>query len=535
MKPKGMARAKDPKVGPKAQRSQRDAKTGFDDSCNSSLGLRELQVSGFYFAHLAFFARKSLKGFCQLLMPFMLIFSIHPPALANDTPKLTDFARMMPLTLSGTGALHELPLPAEVYTGSQRADLGDLAVFNGAGEIVPFTLVQPPPAGTAVEGRRLSLFPLSGGTRLQQGNLNMQVRTDEHGAIVNLISSPGGATQAAVTTYIVDANGLDRTVNGFDFELQSGGNQYIGSVRVAISDDLQHWQDHASGALAILTATSQQLSRSRIEFPAVKSRYFRLTVCPEQGIPFITSVSARLESPLAAPGRAAGRYFITPVKDHAGDYLVQTAGRMPVDRVRLIFEEVNSLAGVTFFSRTDNKSPWIERGSGTFYRLRRDSSVVESASLDIAPTRDREWLIRIRQSGSALGERLTMFEAGWQPQRLIFAARGEPPFRLAFGSARIGEENLRDDSISAGLATWEKQQIKPLPALAGTSVESGGRNALRPTIPASTWHKLLLWGALLSGVLILARMAWKLGREMGFGDSRKKTSENEHPVVEKGE
>ena len=173
-------------------------------------------------------------------------------------------------------------------------------------------------------------------------------------------------------------------------------------------------------------------------------------------------------------------------------------------------------------SRTDNKSPWIERGSGTFYRLRRDASVVESASLEIAPTQDREWLIRIRQPGSTPGERLPMFEAGWQPQRLIFAARGEPPFRLAFGSARIGDESMRDDSIAAGLATWEKQQIKPLPALAGPSVESGGRNALRQRIPATTWRKLLLWGALLGGVLLLARMAWKLGWEMGLDDSQKK-------------
>lgn len=492
---------------------------------------RLLNPAAVFVASLRSLRKTGPRGlFITLILHAMLL----SPAYGADTLSLTDFARTIPLTLSGTGALHELLLPAEVYSGSRRADLGDLAVFNGAGEIVPFTLVQPPPAGTAVEGRKLPLFPLSGGTRLQQGNLNMQVRTDEHGTIVNLASAPGGATQAAVTTYIVDASSLERTVNGFDFELQPAGKEYIGTVRVAVSDDLQHWQEHASGALATLAAGNQQLSRSRIEFPGVKSRYFKLTVCPEQGVPAITAVSARLESPLAAPDRATARYFITPVKDHAGDYLVQTAGRMPMDRVRLIFEEINSLAGVTFFSRSDDKSPWTERGSGTFYRLRRDSSVLESAALEIAPTRDREWLLRIRQPGGALGNRLPMFEVGWQPQRLIFAARGEPPFRLAFGSLRIGEANMRDDSIAAGLATWEKQQIKPKQALAGTSVESGGKKALRPAIPAATWRRLLLWVALLSGVLLLARMAWKLSREMGLDTSQKKAAENASHVVEKG-
>jgi len=475
---------------------------------------------------------RTILVFSRYFIFLILHVTLLSPAYGADTPpSLADFARTIPLTLTGNGALHELPLPAEVYTGANRSDLGDLAVFNGGGEIVPFTLVQPHPAATVVEGRRLPLFPLSGNTRRQNGNLSMQVRTDEHGAIVNLTTMPGGSTQAAVTTYVVDASSLERTVNGFDFDLKPGGKEYVGSLRIETSDDLQHWQEHACGALATLAAGSQQLSRSRIEFPAVKSRYFRLTVGPDKGMPVITAVTARLESSLAVPGRATARYFITPVKGQAGDYVVRTGGRMPVDRVRLLFDDLNSLAGVTFFSRTDDKSPWLERGSGTFYRLRRDSSVVESASLEIVPTPDREWLIRIRQPGNDLGERLPMFEVGWQPQRLIFAARGEPPFRLAFGSARIGEDNMRDESIAAGLATWEKQQIKPLPALAGESVESGGKNALRPTIPATTWRQLLLWSALCSGVLLLARMAWKLSREMGLDDNHKNPPEKDNPVV----
>lgn len=128
-----------------------------------------------------------------------------------------------------------------------------------------------------------------------------------------------------------------------------------------------------------------------------------------------------------------------------------------------------------------------------------------------------------------------MLEVGWQPRELIFTARGEPPFRLAFGSTRSGENNLRDDTVAAGLAAWEKLQIRPLPAKAGASVESGGKKALRKSIPATTWRKLLLWGALLSGVLLLARMAWKLSREMGLDEAQKKEAGKECPMEEKVE
>lgn len=475
-------------------------------------------------------------GLRTIIIPLILHVVLLSPAYGADSvPQLSDFARMIPLTLSGSGALHKLPLPAEVYSGAQRADLGDLAVFNGAGEIVPFTLVLPSPAASILERRQLPLFPLSIGARRQPGNLSMQVRTNEQGAIVNLTTSQGGATPAAVTTYIIDASSLERTVNGFDFELKPEGADYVGSVRVAISDDLQHWQEHACGALATLASGTQQLSRSRIEFAAVKARYFRLTVDPGEGVPRIAAVSARLVSALAPPERSTARYFMNPVKDQTGDYLVKTGGWMPVDRLRVVLSDDNSLAGVTFFSRTDNGNPWIERGSSTFYRLRRDSSLVESASLEIAPTTDREWLLRIRQPGSAPGGRLPMLEVGWQPRELIFAARGEPPYRLAFGSSRSGENNLRDDTVAAGLAAWEKLQIRPLPAMAGASVESGGKNALRSTIPATTWRKLLLWGALLSGVLLLARMAWKLSREMGLDEAQKKEAGKECPMEEKVE
>ncbi|NVN93191.1 MAG: DUF3999 family protein, partial [Desulfuromonadales bacterium] len=157
-----------------------------------------------------------------------------------------------------------------------------------------------------------------------------------------------------------------------------------------------------------------------------------------------------------------------------------------------------------------------------FYRLRRDAGLVESAPLEIQPTSDQEWLVRVRQPGSNLGSVLPCLEVGWRPHRLLFTAHGEPPFRLAYGSARIGDDSLRDDTLALSLTTWEHQRIKPFPALAGASQESGGRHALRPRIPAATWRNLSLWGALLLGVSLLAGMAWRLFKELGLGGTQKK-------------
>lgn len=481
--------------------------------------LRSLRETffGFTFANLAGFARDRLSRMCHAVSILLTIVTISTSALADDSPNVNDFARMMPLTLSGTGALYELLLPTEVYNLSTRRDLGDVALFNGAGEIVPFTLLQPSPVKASATGQQLPLFPLSALPHTPSGNIAMQVRTDNSGAIVTLNTASGTAHGAPVTSYIVDAVALNRPVNGFDIGLTPAASGFIGTLRVESSDDLQQWQQHNTvGAVATLSAGEQRLNRNRIEFPAVQARYFRLCISPAQGVPRIDNVTPRFESLQPTQRRETARYVITPVTGKSGEYLARSNGYMPVDRLRLIFPDENSLAGVNILSRNDDKSPWIERGCGTFYRLRREAAVVESGALEIAPTTDRQWLIRVHPSGGGLGNRLPQLEVGWQPHRLIFAARGDAPFCLAYGSAHTGQITLRDDSITSGLAEWEKQQIKPLPAQAGPSLESGGRQALKPRIPATTWRKVMLWGALLSGVLVLAWMAWRLVREMGL-------------------
>ncbi len=457
----------------------------------------------------------------RLILSLLFLLTATATVQAAETPTQQDFARMMPLMLSDSGALHETPLPTEVYAAVERRDLGDLAVFNGAGEIIPFTLLQPAPVKAAATGQKLPLFPLGSPAQKQPGNIAMQVRTDEHGAIVTLNTASGTVSGAPITGYIVDASALDRRISGFDVGLTPAAQGFVGTLRVETSDDLLEWRQHGSGAVATLSSGNLLLNRNRIDFPPIQARYFRLSLCPEQGVPRIDSVTPRFETFQTAQRRETARYLLAQVKGKNGEYLAQSGGYMPVDRLRLDFPAENSLAGVTILSRQDDKSPWIERGCGTFYRLRRDATVIESGAVEIAPTADRQWLIRVHPSGGGLGSRLPQLEVGWQPHRLIFAARGEAPFRLAYGSARTDNDTLHDDSIAASLADWEKQQIRPLPAKAGPSVESGGKQALKPRISATTWRKVLLWSVLSLGVMLLAGMVWRLVKEMGLSDAQK--------------
>ena len=57
-----------------------------------------------------------------------------PALAAAEQPR--DFAYGIPLQTSGQDPLQQLALPRAVYEGVVHADLADLRVFNGAGEVV---------------------------------------------------------------------------------------------------------------------------------------------------------------------------------------------------------------------------------------------------------------------------------------------------------------------------------------------------------------------------------------------------------------
>lgn len=458
------------------------------------------------------------RFFLTILLSLLCCTSAH----ADGEPQLSDFARTMPLSFSPGGAIYELSLPVEVYRWTRSHGLYDVAVFNGRGEVVPFALVTQAAVHTDVAVHPVPVFQLAGDQRESGGNVAVQIRTDGLGAIVNLNTAAVRGMSQPVTGYLIDASSLDKPVAGFDLDLTSTVTNYLGTVRIEVSDDLHQWRYHSSGAVATLTADGKHFAQQRIEFPAVKAKYFRLV--PEQNAQAlrVSGAAARLNSPVATPARNSSDFVIHSVRGKRGEYLVETDGFMPIDRLRLRFADDNSVAGVTFLSRSDDKSPWCVRACGTFYRLQRDGRVVESPPLEIQPTSDRHWLIKVQHPGGGFGSSLPRMEVCWLPHRLIFTARGAGPFRLAYGSGRTGLDALRDDAIMATLVTWEKDNIKPATATAGPSSESGGKAVLREHIPAATWKRLLLWGALLLGVLLLARMAWHLGREMSLVDANKK-------------
>jgi hypothetical protein len=329
-----------------------------------------------------------------------------------------------------------------------------------------------------------------------------------------------------VVGYFVDLSNLDRALRAIDFDWQAVPDGFAGKIRIDASEDLGSWTTLVSAApLVSLEMAGQRLQQKRVELPQHKVKYLRLSWAHGSGAaPEITS----------ARGEPVGRIVEAPREwlpfdsmkgGKPGEYLFDLRGHLPVDRVRLQLPEVNTVVQVELLARDKSDAPWRPVARGVAYRLRRDGSEITSPELQTGVVTERYWLLRVDQRGGGIGSGVPKMETGWVPASLVFAARGAPPFQLAYGSreakpASYAIETLIPGYRDAGGAkiraakTGAQQTVNPSGAQALAQRELGGEAQLREKID---WKRWSLWGALVLGVLVLGFMAWRLMCQMNGG------------------
>lgn len=444
---------------------------------------------------------------------FLLLFLTNT-ATAKD-PSLKYFAYGMRLDVAGKDALYETPLPLAAYQGSISGNLDDLGVLNGEGEIVPF-MVRRPPAEIAAarETRTLPMFPLPGDPDRKLAGLSLQVRKDRTGSIVN-VTTDGAVSTRKVVAYLLDASLLDRPVAALEVELQPLAEGTVIKITVESSNDLEHWTTMVAGATIIrLRYGDRSLERRSIELEPVRAKYFRLSSPDSFGMPQLKGVIARL----AASTVEAPRQWIAvtaAVKNQKPDeYSFDTTGHMPVDRIRINLPQDNTLVNATFYSRADVGSPWIPRQSSLLYRLRIKGMEVTGPDIALPPSTDRYWQMRVEHSGGGLGKGTPQLRFGWVPEKLVFVARGNAPFTLAYGSARVKIDSRQGDALLSRFSELQKDKAVTRIATTGPQMVLGGAAVLRPGITPQNWKSAVLWAALGLGVALLAWMAIRLYKQL---------------------
>jgi Protein of unknown function (DUF3999) len=413
-------------------------------------------------------------------------------------------------------------LPAAVYAGAARRDLGDLRVFNARGESVPYAFLprepaNPPPVLIA----NAKLFPVYGPEAQGIDGVKLDVVRGETGTVIRLAEGARTPRKGRkLLGYLVEVGKNERPIEAVVFTWRTA-HGFNGKAKIEGSDDLSRWYTlvHDAPILALEHA-GQRLERRRVELRGRKAQYLRISFAHMPEDFELRGVRLERQGERAEPGRE-WRRLAAVESSKSGEYRFDAGGRFPVDRVRFHLPQQNTVARVQLFTRDRDEQPWRALAGATVYRLQRDGSTVTSSDVRVPESADRQWLVRADPRGGGLGAGGVALELGWIPHEMVFAARGEAPFILVFGDSRARPEALpvasvvpgykKDADLVAPRATLG-ELILARPPKSLLSDPAGWVRAALDSGDAKTW---LLWFVLGAGVLAVAWMALRLLRDLG--------------------
>lgn len=422
-----------------------------------------------------------------------------------------DYASGAPLTPTGPDALQRFALPFEAYRDARR-DLADVRVFNAKGEPVPIAVAAEPE--TAKEVARTVALPQFAVSTLAasqgaRGGAEVTVRTSD-GTLVQIRGKGTAGKTVVPAAYLLDASKLEEPLQALVFAWNAAPGTQVVRVSIEASEDLQNWRRVGSASLVRLESDGRVLEQPRAAFAATKSKYYRVTWTP--GIFDLRGVQGELEPAV----KKAPRSILT-VKaangERPGEFVYDLGARLPIDAVRIVPGERNSVATFAIHARTGAGSEWTPVATSVFYRLVRDGNEVQSGPLEIAPRTAREWMARTDPQAGGVGGVAPRIEAQWRDAEVVFVARGDPPFRLAFGNPDAKSAWTPVSTLVPGYKRGDEMKIAE--ARLG-AIESGAvRGSNWPAWAAELGpRKLTLWAILLAAVAVLGFMAWRLSRQM---------------------
>lgn len=439
--------------------------------------------------------------------------------LLADTPRgleQDDFAwgiRLQPATAS---PFYQLEVPLAVYQGVQRADLGDLRLFNGQGDRLPHELSLPArqlPGRERVEP--VALFPLYGSREADLQLLSMRIsRKDSTGSMSLEQHQLQRAREEVLRGYLLQLWQGDepRAIRRLQLHWGASSNGFIKRLRLEQSDDLIHWRPlGVSAVMADLAFAGERLVQADIPLEGVRQRFLRLAPVSGDMPVELTTIDAMFVENGAARPEALLEIGAPQPGEQAGEYLFELPGPLPVRSVQLLPPELNTITRATLYSRSTPDASWVRRAQGTIYRLLVQETPLEQTALQVGRVTDRYWRLSVDAASGGLGRQQPTIRVGWTPHQLRFSARGEAPYLLAYGSALA--ELSSTGSLLADFNALERGQLVSEQIRAGQPFELAGSAALEIR-QVYDWKQWSLWGVLILATLLLGWMAWSTLRQI---------------------
>ncbi|MBV4475495.1 DUF3999 domain-containing protein [Pseudomonas botevensis] len=427
--------------------------------------------------------------------------------------KPADFATQIPLAVSGSGPWYRLELPLSAQLQARQTDLGDLRVFNAAGEPQAYALARES-AQTRDDGQMhdVKWFPLYDAADATGHAPNVRIQSTTSGTLVEVQpSSQLEAGEETLRGWLLDASAIKAPLQQLilDWTSERDGFQRFS---IEASDDLQHWQAWGEGQVARLSFSEERVEQHEVALPGQTARYLRLLWDSPSSAPVLTSVQLKSSDPRHVPLPLVWSQALAGSSAKAGEYTWQLPMGLNVERVQVELKQANSLAPVTLAGRRESSLPWQPLGSGLLYRLSQNGQDVVQNELQLYGQTVQQLKLTVDERGGGLGEQAPTLKYAVRATQVIFLARGDGPYSLALGSALAKPANLPlatliPDFTPAKLATLGKATVQ------GEAVVTQTTTTTTTAVAETNWKKIGLWAVLLLSVLFLAAMAFSLLRK----------------------
>ncbi|AVR03084.1 DUF3999 family protein [Pluralibacter gergoviae] len=436
---------------------------------------------------------------------------------------IQDYAFGETLDAPGHSPWYRLALPEAVYRQATSGDLRDVRVFDRQGESVPFSLelrkVTPPVnAPVALRIFPMDISPVPGavmddvwtGRLLLQSKNGVEIRLEGE-----MVDGLGSSYLLALPESLAEMTDIRQ----LQFTWEKPQSSWQGRVSIwAINNPerSQTWYSLKEDVpLMDLRSGDDRLKIDRIQLNATLSRdgtrYLLLNV--KGKAPRLTGVSA-------VPGEEEARVApvsITPDARRVSDKeaIWSWARPQPLTALQIALAEEGTLPVIVAW-RPDADAAWQTLTRTLIYQLN------GQASGTIAMSGQRVQAIRMVPISARLPAVLPKVLGLRDGYQLIFNAQGKGPYILAWGNGAARPASLPlDELIPESLR--QSHDIEALPEAAPVApVTLGGEARLGATseeAQRSRWQTLLVWAILITGVLALAGMAWRLWREAKSGAS----------------
>ncbi len=430
-----------------------------------------------------------------------------------------DFAYIAETQTNGNTPYYELEIPAVVYESISRPDLGDLRVLNGNGHIVPHglrsTAIQ---RSTKTETKNMPFYPLYQQTGQSISNLHLNIKRNAQGEVIDIHSRlPNDEQNNRLAGYIIDLREWKKPVNELKITWKNSDNaSFIRKLKVSKSSNLERWRLVASGkTLVNLSYQNHRLIENTINVYSAKTNYLQILFQDQKPGLEIESIEVT-HTQSSTYKKQNWKNISIHATATAGEYAFQNQLKSLARQLEIKLPENNTVVMVRVLSRTNTEQPWRHRGSTLLYRLSVNGTDIEKTKINISPNRDNQWLLRFDQQGGGIGSGTPEVKLAWYPQQLVFVARGQAPYRVVWGSAKVKPVNINANQLLPHVpnnAVSDANMIS-IALLLTDTMRAINKQALEPKAKEINWRHWILWIALISAALMLIWMAVGLMKKM---------------------